>query len=319
MSVGAFAGDRSFADVAGYDDGTLKIHPLSENPMTDSLETHLRDWRPEPRTETGVVDAGPVAALSAVLDQPVAARAGDDLPPLWHWLHLLEWPPQSDLGEDGHPLSGHFLPPIPDRRRMFAGGRLTIARPLETGAHVERVSTLDNCGVKEGRTGEMAFVTVRSEYRQDGEARVTEELDYVYRSGDDARRSFTTTTEPPPEDGAPWRIVPVTDPAALFRFSALTANAHRIHYDVPYATGVEGYPGLVVHGPLLVLLMLELVRRNTDRRVGSVSFRLRRPVFAGDRIVVTGRPEDDGAELAVASAAEPRHATAQVRFAGSED
>ncbi|MBK1782757.1 hypothetical protein [Prauserella cavernicola] len=285
--------------------------------MADPLEQYLRHWRPEPRAETGVVAAAPVAALSGVLDQPVAAHAGEELPPLWHWLHFLDWPPQRELGEDGHPLDGHFLPPIPDRRRMFAGGRLTIATPLETGADTERVSTVAEKTVKHGRTGELAFVTVRSEYRQRGELRLTEELDYVYRSGDDAPRAFTTTTEPPPADEAPWRLTPATDPTVLFRFSALTANTHRIHYDLPYATGVEGYPGLVVHGPLLAVLMLELVRRNTSRPVASLSFRLRRPVFAGDRVVVTGGPAgDDGAELAVASAAEGRHATASVRLGG---
>ncbi|MFC4003568.1 MaoC family dehydratase N-terminal domain-containing protein [Prauserella oleivorans] len=285
-------------------------------PDTESLRHYVEGWRPGPQVHEGVISAEPVAALSAVLDQPTAAGPGDPLPPLWHWLHLLEWPAQSELGPDGHPLAGHFLPPIPDRRRMFAGGRVRLARALEVGAPARRASTIADCVVKEGRSGEMAFVTVRSEWSQHGEIRLTEELDYVYRSGDDTPRAFTVPEEEPPAADVPWRIVPRTGPTVLFRFSALTANAHRIHYDFPYATQVEGYPGLVVHGPLLVLLMLELVRRNDDRPVESVSFRLRRPVFGGMPIAAQGGPAADGTvELAVASALEPRHATAQVRFA----
>lgn len=277
-----------------------------------SLRQHLDGWRPEPTTDHDVLAEGPVAALSAVLDQPVVARRGDPLPPLWHWLHFLEWPSQAELGADGHPTGGHFLPPVPDRRRMFAGGRLRVATPLEVGLAAERVSRLESAVVKHGSTGEMAFVTVRSEFRQAGEPRVVEEVDYVYRSGEDSRRTFAAATGPPPESSAAWQLAPGTDPALLFRFSALTANAHRIHYDAPYATEVERYPGLVVHGPLLVLLMLELVRRNEPRPVRSVDFRLRRPVFCGEPILVHGEREGGAAGLAVTGAGGRTHATARV-------
>lgn len=275
------------------------------------LEDCVAGWQPAPQVRDEAIAAGPVAALSAVLDQPTAAVDGDPLPPLWHWLYFLGWPPEEALGADGHPSTGHFLPPIPDRRRMFAGGRLRVEQPLIVGERAERVSTLANSVIKQGRTGEMVFVTTRSEFRQAGETRVVEELDYVYRSGEDSRRSFSAVGASVPSSEAAWQLAPHISPTLLFRFSALTANAHRIHYDARYARDVEGYPELVVHGPLLVLLMLELVRRNGSRPVAAIDFRLRRPVFLGDGILAHGGPT--GA-LAVASTADDTHATAEVWF-----
>ncbi|MFF3572525.1 hypothetical protein ACFYXQ_32630 [Nocardia jiangxiensis] len=275
------------------------------------LEQHLVEWRPAPWTQYDTISAEQVAALSAVLDQPATAADGDPLPPLWHWLYFLEWPAEADLGADGHPNTGHFLPPIPDRRRMFAGGRLQIQRPLTIGQQTTRVSSLANSVVKQGRSGELAFVTIRSELCQSGETRAVEELDFVYRSGAGASPSFSRTPAPAPPSTAAWQLRPRISPMTLFRFSALTANAHRIHYDAPYAHETEGYPGLVVHGPLLAVLMLELVRCNDPRAVAAISFRLRRPVFLGDGILVHGG-RDGG--LVVATAADDSHATAEVRF-----
>ncbi|GHF60619.1 3-methylfumaryl-CoA hydratase [Amycolatopsis bartoniae] len=275
------------------------------------LGEHVAGWRPGPVSTSDELPPGPVAALSAVFDQPPAEGA---LPPLWHWLYFLEWPPESELGEDGHPLRGHFLPPIPDRRRMFAGGRLEVHAPLMPGTRAERVSTLGEVAVKEGRTGEMVFVTVRHEISQGSRLCVVEEQDIVYRSGEDERRrgvSAYSTDETPPSD-APWQRALRPDSRLLFRISALTANTHRIHYDEPYVREVEGYPGLVVHGPLLALLMLELVR---DRPVRSLSYRLRRPVFAGEHLRALGDPAPGGASLRIATAREDRAATAEVSFA----
>ncbi|MCR3718332.1 MULTISPECIES: FAS1-like dehydratase domain-containing protein [Prauserella salsuginis group] len=297
-------------------DGATDTAALSGVP---GLREHLDGWNPPPVRDSGVVAPEPVAALSALFDRPPAATPGDPLPPLWHWLHLLDWPEQHRLGPDGHPLTGPFLPPIPDRRRMFAGGRVHCPAPLVVGTTVERTSSMTACTVKDGRNGQLAFVTVRSDWYQDGELRVTDELDYVYRSGDEGPRVFDVPTDPPPDADTdtrvPWRLTPDTSPVALFRFSALTANAHRIHYDAPYARDVEGYPGLVVHGPLLVLLMLEAVGRADSRPVAEVRFRLRRPVFSGMPVLVRGGPDEaGGAAMAVASAADDRHATADVRF-----
>lgn len=297
-----------------------------------ALQDHLDGWTPDPVQDTGVIAAEPVAALAAVLDLPPTTPSDTDrLPPLWHWLQLLEWPARGELGPDGHPAHGRFLPPIPDRRRMFAGGRVRFDGALEIGAPVRRTSEVTDCTVKTGTSGELAFVTVRSTWSQHGIDRVVEDIDYVYRSGDDTtsaqtRRHAPVPTEPPSDESLPdepgtdpaWRLVPDTSPVTLFRFSALTANSHRIHYDQAYARDVEGYPDLVVHGPLLVLFMTETARRADPRPVTGVTFRLRRPVFSGMPVVVRGGPATgtaDTAAMTVASAADERHAVADVHFA----
>jgi hydroxyacyl-ACP dehydratase HTD2-like protein with hotdog domain len=180
------------------------------------------------------------------------------------------------------------------------------------------VSRLGEVVVKQGSTGEMVFVTVRHEISQGARLCLAEEQDIVYRSGEDERRKaiLSLDTADAPASDAPWQLSVRPDSRLLFRFSALTANAHRIHYDAPYVRAVEGYPGLVVHGPLLVLLMLELVR---ERRVRSLSFRLRRPVFAGEHVRALGGPGgstgDNDASLRIATAREDAHAVAEVEFA----
>jgi 3-methylfumaryl-CoA hydratase len=289
------------------------------------LGRFVDSWAPSAVTDTDELSAAPVAAMSALLDRPApVAAAGDLLPPLWHWLYFLHWPAQQDLGDDGHPRHGHFLPPIPHRRRMFAAGRCEITEPLLIGDPAERISGLGAVRAKHGRTGELLFVTVRTEYRQRGRTRVVEEQDIVYRSGRSGGQhptavDTTATATATAPAGEPWQLGLRPDPALLFRFSALTANAHRIHYDAPYARSREGYPGLVVHGPLLVLAMLELVRRNAPRRrVRSVSYRLRHPAFAGERLLASGGPGEPGeghAALRLATHREPGHATAEVTFA----
>ncbi|MET7537734.1 MaoC family dehydratase N-terminal domain-containing protein [Streptomyces sp. NPDC005507] len=284
------------------------------------LARYLDTWTPAPVTLDDPVAAAPVAALSQVLDQETTvAGEGEPLPPLWHWLHFLEWPAQRELAADGHPAHGHFLPPLPDRRRMFAGGRAEFTAPLRVGVPARRTSSLAKVEIKRGRTGEMAFVTVRHEIAQDGEIRVTEEQDLVYRTGEDERRSGgfgLDLGEAEPSD-ADWQLILRPAPTLLFRYSALTANAHRIHYDEPYVRDVEGYPGLVVHGPLLVQLMLELARREApEREIHTLSYRLRKPVFAGEQVCALGDVADDGgsAGLRIATRRDERHATAEVTF-----
>ncbi|WP_432178504.1 FAS1-like dehydratase domain-containing protein [Streptomyces sp. NBC_00063] len=285
-----------------------------------ALARYLDAWAPAPVTLDDPVAAAPVAALSQVLDQETAVAAeGEPLPPLWHWLHFLEWPAQRELGADGHPAHGHFLPPLPDRRRMFAGGRAEFTAPLRVGVPARRTSSLAKVEIKRGRTGEMAFVTIRHELAQEGETRVTEEQDLVYRIGEDERRSGgfgLDLGEAEPAD-SDWQLIQRPSPTLLFRYSALTANAHRIHYDEPYVRDVEGYPGLVVHGPLLVQLMLELARREApEREIHTLSYRLRKPVFAGEQVCALGDVADDGASAAlrIATRRDERHATAEVTF-----
>lgn len=290
-------------------------------PETASLSSYAESWTPGPVRDEDPLSPDPVAALSAVLDQPgTVAKAGDPLPPLWQWLYFLSWPAQRELGDDGHPLHGHFLPPLPDRQRMWAGGRCEITEPLVLGTPAERVSSLGSVTAKQGRSGEMLFVTERREFRQHGRTCLVEEQDIVYRSGRGSGQQPTITVaeDASPAAEAPWQLPLQPGPPLLFRFSALTANAHRIHYDAPYAQETEGYPGLVVHGPLLALLMQELARRNSpERPVRSLSYRLRKPVFAGERLVACGTPSGDGraAALNVATHREEQHATAEVTFA----
>ncbi len=253
----------------------------------------LSGWRPEPVTVAGRIDPWPAGAFAALLDEPAPADRSDELPPLWHWFHLLDHPAQAELGDDGHPTAGPFQPPMPDRRRMFAGGRVRFAEPLRFDDQVTRRSTLVAATPKTGRSGEMVFVTVRHEYLRDGAVAIVEEQDFAYRSQPAGERRALALAGPA-EDGEQvaepaWRVRVEPDAAMLFRFSALTYNTHRIHYDHPYVTAVEGYPGLVVHGPLLALLLLELPRRFApDRAVRSFAYRLRSPVFAGAAVEAVG-------------------------------
>ncbi|MQY02061.1 FAS1-like dehydratase domain-containing protein [Actinomadura macrotermitis] len=262
----------------------------------------IEGWSPEPCELTQALDAEPAAALAGLLD---AAPPGAELPPLWQWLYFLDRPAQADLGPDGHPARGRFLPPIPDRRRMFAGGRFLVREPLRFGDTVTRRAELVSAVPKEGRSGELLLVTVRHTFLRDGDKIAVEEQDLVYRSGDAAVPAAAPSYKVPEAD-APWLLRATTDPVLLFRFSALTYNAHRIHYDEEYATHAEGHPGLLVHGPLLALLCLELPRRE-GHKVTELSFRARRPVYAGQPLAVTGTP--DG-ELAVRAPADVTAMTA---------
>jgi 3-methylfumaryl-CoA hydratase len=259
-----------------------------------TLAEHLSGWAPAQVSRRERFTAQPPAAMAALLDQPSPAREdGDPIPPGWHRLYLLDWPQQHELGPDGHPQAGGFLPPVPERRRMYAGGRLETTAPLRVGDVVTRTSRLERVKVKHGSTGELAFVTNRDEFTVDGAVRIIDEQDLVYRSGEpspagqapEQAAGSSGTSEPTAE----WAFSVTPDPVLLFRFSALTANTHRIHYDERYATTVEGFAGLLVHGPLLALLLLELPRRHAPgSRVARFGYRARRPVIAGEPVVASG-------------------------------
>jgi 3-methylfumaryl-CoA hydratase len=281
-----------------------------------SLSSYLDDWRPGTAELTRRVDPWPAAAFAALIGAPAPPLApGDPLPPLWHWFTLLEHPAQRDLGPDGHPADGPFFPPIPGRRRMFAGGRLRLDAPVPVGAELSSRSGVASVAVKSGRTGELAFVTVRHELSADGRPVGAEEQDIVYRAaadGDEApppAKPGTAPEPPAPEPPAPagpagWQLALRADPVLLFRFSALTYNAHRIHYDLPFTTEVEGHPGLVVHGPLLALLALELPRlRAPGEAVSAFSYRLLRPAFAPAAITATGQLDPAGRSVALTAGA----------------
>jgi len=257
---------------------------------------NLRDWIGRTQTLQDEITATPVAALSAVLDRdPARPAPGTPVPPLWHWLYFLPLAKQADIGPDGHPSRGGFLPPVELPRRMFAGSRTQFARPLRIGDRVTRTSTVEDVSEKSGRSGRLLFVKVKHEIRASGEREpaLTELHDIVYREapkpGDPA----------PPAQQAPasakWKKKWVPDDVLLFRYSALTFNGHRIHYDRRYVTEVEGYPGLVVHGPLIATLLLDLLRwQMPDATVAGYEFRAMRPLFDLHPFHVCGEPSEDG-------------------------
>ncbi|MDE2605467.1 MAG: MaoC family dehydratase N-terminal domain-containing protein [Burkholderiales bacterium] len=262
--------------------------------LTPELLAQLRAWEGRSETLHDEITAAPVRQLSATLDRDDPAPAvGTELPPLWHWLYFLPSARQSELGPDGHPKRGGFLPPVPLPRRMWAGGRLQWHAPLRVGEAVERNSRIVSVTHKAGRSGDLVFVLVRHELRNAQGLALTEEHDIVYRPapkpGDPA---------PPPQAApadAEWSREIVPDDVLLFRYSALTFNGHRIHYDRRYVTGVEGYPGLVVHGPLIATLLVDLARRQRPgARMRSLSFKAVRPTFDLHPFRVNGRPTADG-------------------------
>jgi 3-methylfumaryl-CoA hydratase len=251
---------------------------------------YLRQWVGKTETRLDQVTAAPVAGLAATLDiEGPYPQAGDPLPPLWHWLYFLPFPRQSELGPDGHAKRGGFLPPVDLPRRMWAGGRIEFHRPLRVGETIKRTSQIAEVKFKEGRSGALVFVLVRHEI---GNA-LTEEHDIVYR-GHPRSGEASPSPQPAPAD-AEWERVVRPDDVLLFRYSALTFNGHRIHYDRRYATEVEGYPGLVVHGPLIATLLMDLVRRNLPAEVVTrFEFRAVSPIFDTAAFSVCGRPEDGG-------------------------
>ncbi len=263
--------------------------------ITPELLARLRDWEGRSETLVEPAAAAPARAMAALLDrdQETASGPGALLPALWHWLYFLPRAPQRDIGADGHPRLGGFLPPVPLPRRMWAGGRLQWHGALRVGDDLRRTTRIVSVTHKAGRSGDLVFLLLRHEVSGSDGLLLTEEQDIVYRApaqpGDPA-----PPPQPAPADAA-WSREIVPDPVLLFRFSALTFNAHRIHYDRPYATGVEGYPGLVVHGPLLATLLADLARRERpDARVTGFSFRAVRPTCDLHPFRVCGAPTDDG-------------------------
>ena len=248
----------------------------------------LAQWIGRTDTRRDTVTAAPLVALSALLDRDDSVpRNGDPAPPLAHWLYFLPAHKQSETGPDGHAIRGSFLPPVPLPRRMWAGSRLEFHRPLEVGRAIERLSTIRDIQLKEGRSGTLAFVTVRHEVSDAAGLLLTDEHDIVYRG--EAPLAAKPTPAP---GGEQWRREIRPDPVLLFRYSAVTFNSHRIHYDHPYTTRVEGYPGLVVHGPLIATLLVDLLRRERPgMQLRSYRFRAHRPLFDTAPFETCGLPD----------------------------
>ena len=258
----------------------------------------LEQWVGRTETLHDDITAAPVRALTATLDRDdPLPQAGTPLPPLWHWLYFLPMHRASEIGPDGHARRGGFLPPVELPRRMWAGGRLAweTGNPLRVGDAARRTSRIASVSRKSGRSGDLVFVTVVHELRNAAGLALTEEHDIVYR---DAPKPGDAAPAPAAaETGAAWQRELTPDDVLLFRYSALTFNGHRIHYDRRYVTEVEGYPGLIVHGPLIATLLLDLLRRNTGQAVRRFEFKAVRPAFDGRPLRLNGQPEGNTVRL----------------------
>jgi 3-methylfumaryl-CoA hydratase len=262
--------------------------------MTGPDVDALQAWVGREQGSDDLIAQAPVSGLSATLDYPQArAQAGEALPPLWHWLYFLPTPAASGLDVDGHALRGDFLPPVPLPRRMWASSAVRFVSPLAVGDAVRRLSTIESVDYKRGRSGELVFVTVLHRVMRAGRLAVEERQRLVYRD------ALATTGAPQPAPfAAQWSRTLVPDPVLLFRFSALTFNSHRIHYDQRYATEQEAYPGLVVQGPLTATLLLDLLERQLPGvQLEQFEFRALRPLFVGNTVQLQGRRQGLAVDL----------------------
>jgi len=252
----------------------------------------LQQWIGKKAEQTDLVTLAPMKTLAATLDRNESNfGAGSTLPSLWHWLYFLPTARQSELAEDGHPTKGGFLPPIPLPRRMWAGSKFQFNHPLLAGQKVRRLSTIKSLEVKQGRSGELAFVCVQHDIENDSGIALTEQHDIVYRNhpADSEKEQSLSAGVPAPEHHSFYREI-IPDSILLFRYSALTFNSHRIHYDRDYVTCVEGYSGLIVHGPLLATLLVELLQENLPHCIlVKFEFRAIRPVFESYSFTACGQ------------------------------
>lgn len=277
--------------------------------LTVDIEV-LRRWVGRSETLVDRIDAGPARRMRATLDglagNPALTGAegagfgatGQPLPPPWHWIYFLPEPPRTMLGGDGHPRVGGLLPPVALPRRMWAGSRLRLHEDLRIGDEARKVSTVRDVQMKEGRSGKLCFVTMLHEVFVGDALKITEEQDIVYRE-EAAPGEKPPVPQQAPEGAAFGRGIE-PDPVLLFRYSALTFNSHRIHYDRPYNENVEGYAGLVVHGPLLATLMLDSAIEQAalrGKRVAEFSFRAMSPLLDTHPFRIEGLAEGDGLKI----------------------
>ena len=253
---------------------------------------HLKIWINRTESTHDVATVVPLKALSATLDRDDAIDLGNEISPCWHWLYFLPLHKQSEIGADGHAKRGGFLPPVPLPRRMWAGSRIEFHAPIRAGQAISRNSKILDVRLKEGRTGPLVFVNVEHQIRAEGQLAITEQHDIVYRD-------MPAPGEPAPEGvlaptNATWTREIHPDDVLLFRYSALTFNGHRIHYDRRYVTQVEGYPGLIVHGPLIATLLLDLLHRSMpNAQVKTFTFKAMKPIFDIAPFKVCARKEGD--------------------------
>jgi 3-methylfumaryl-CoA hydratase len=258
---------------------------------------YLSQWTGNQESIEETISAAPMHRMAATLDrEPGIIADGDAVPPLWHWAYFVMPTRASELGRDGHAALGEFMPPVPLPRRMWAGGKLEFNTPLRVGELARRESTVRDVKIKHGRTGRLCFVEVEHCIYVDDELRFSEVHNIVYR---DLKQAGEDKVKPPqaPVD-AQWTREVVPDPTLLFRYSALTFNGHRIHYDLDFCRHEEGYPGLVFHGPLTATLLLELAMENNNKRsLKTYEFRAYSPLFDNAAFTLNGRMDNNSAVL----------------------
>jgi 3-methylfumaryl-CoA hydratase len=264
--------------------------------LNDAASTE--DWLGRTRRDEDEVTLGAVQRLAATLDQdPAAFRRGSDVPESWYAILFGPLAPESALGPDGHPKTGDFLPPLHGTRRMFAGRRTRFFKPLKVGDAVSRVSTVTRAEPKTGRTGSFTLVTITHDISGSSGLALTEEQDLVYRTAVEAGTAAPQKEAAQFADQPAWSKPVELDPVLVFRYCALTFNAHRIHYDLPYAREAEGYPALVMNGGLTALLLVETARPHLPRPIAAYAARAVSPLFVGQRVAFNGRLAGDAAAL----------------------
>ncbi len=274
-------------------------------------EAHLRSWIGREAVETDTISTDLANRFAATFDLERTFAFGDTVPPLFHFCLAQTIAPTRQIGEDGHLKRGSFLPPVPLPRRMWAAGSVHFSGDLHVGEAVKRISRIADVSIKSGRSGALCFVVVEHSLEARGRSLVTERQDIVYRGVD-----------PAPKSGAPVSPAPVgansrnvnADPVILFRYSALTFNGHRIHYDKPYAMGVEGYPGLVVHGPLQATLLINFATGIRGRPPARFAFRSQSPLFDDRPFTLNAEEVDGKLKLWTAAEAGPAAMTAEATW-----
>lgn len=247
------------------------------------------------RTQSDILDLARASAMHATMGLPgPTPLAGDPLPPFWHYIYFWDAQPPENLGRDGHPAVGGFLPETGLPRRMWAGGSLEFLDPARLGDAAEKISTIDAVAPKHGRSGRLCVVTVTHELRQGGRVTMRERQDLVYREDPDPDAPAVVPEQARRDEQKSQRLS--FNPTLLFGYSALTFNGHRIHYDRDYCRGVEGYPGLVVHGPLLAQKLIDMAAAELGR-LSRFRFRATAPLFDFEAAECCLRQENDGLAL----------------------
>ena len=255
----------------------------------------LLEWINKTTEAEDTIRLQPANFMEATLNRPPKLKEGDNLPPLWHWVYFLEAKPESDLGRDAHPKKGDFLPPIQLPRRMWAGGRFTFYNDLVIGEKAKKITTIKKIVEKEGSAGPLCFITLEHKIYSKDEISIIEEQDLVYLQDQQGSKSLPLAQNNVEKTDFSQEIHPSA--ILLFRYSALTFNGHRIHYDLDYAKNVEGYDGLVFHGPLTATLLLDLALKERKQPIKKYSFRGIAPLSNLDCFWIEGKSEDNAAIL----------------------